>query len=62
MPSGVAANASLVLDVEQQLAIVDIALDRQPTWLRKQTCGLPFSGDDQVERRALLSGLDIVAG
>jgi hypothetical protein len=50
------------LTVEQQLAVVDLVLDLRPSWARRAVLGLPLVGEDELERRHLFDGLDVLAG
>jgi hypothetical protein len=49
------------LSVEQQMAVVDLALDLRPGWFRRRLLGLPLTADDESEQLALTSGLDAIA-
>ena len=49
------------LSVEQHLAVVDLALDLKPGWLRRALLGLPAAPEDQVERGYLIEGLNALA-
>jgi hypothetical protein len=46
------------LTTQQQLAVVGMALDQQPGWMRLMLRDLPLRHEHEIERRALLSGLD----
>jgi hypothetical protein len=46
------------LSVDQQLAVIDLALDLQPGWLRRILREAPPLPEDARDREALLSGLD----
>ena len=51
-----------MLSPEQQLAVVDVALDLRPGWVRRAVLRLPPAVGDDVERAALITGLEVLAG
>ena len=50
------------LDPDQALAVVDLVLDLRSPWIRRTILELPLVDGDAADRRALLSGLDAIAG
>ena len=50
-----------LLSPEQQLAVIDVALDLRPAWVRRAVLKLPPAEGDDVARGELLSGLDAIS-
>jgi hypothetical protein len=50
------------LTVEQKLALTDLSLDLRRPWMLRKLCQRPLTVEDEGERQALLSGLDVLAG
>ena len=49
------------LSVDQHLAVVDLALGYRPPWLKRAMLKIALTAADEVERCALLSGLEALA-
>ena len=50
-----------LLSPEQQLAVIDVALDLRPAWIRRAILKMPPAAGDDVDRDALITGLEALA-
>jgi hypothetical protein len=50
-----------LLTPDQALAVVDVALDLRTGWVRRAILKLPPADGDGADRRALVTGLDVLA-
>lgn len=56
------ARAVKRLAPAERAAVIDLALDLRPGWVRRQVLGIDLTERDRRDRRALLNGLDKLVG